>query len=130
MSKALGNIGRLIAKILIIIAIVAAIAYGLEFNFEIFGMMIEGSQWLYIALGSFALAFLVDAETAEKAVYKVAQAAKSIASGAGEVIGGVMDGAVKALSPLLPWIFGGALIYFTVIKEDDPTAEIKVTDAN
>lgn len=124
MSKILGKIKSVITKVLLILAIVFMIAYGIHANIVIYGYTIAGSTWIWLAIASFALAFIVDGESASRALGSIAKGAAELVKGAGKVLGSVFDSVLSAI-PLPIWLLlGGFGLYY--FSKDDKTEPVVI----
>lgn len=120
MSKVFKKVKSLLAKLLVIIAIVCLIAYGINFDITVFGYAISGNMWLYLALGSFALAFMLDSETATKAISSVAKGAGEIVKGAASTLGSALSGVISGIGIGNILLIGGlAYVGYQMISDDD-----------
>lgn len=125
--KSLWNaLRKIIAIVLIIIAVIVIIwacIFCPPLGGVLFGVAFSSAAAAF-AFGCVLLvgAFLVDKETAGKAVGKIGEAAGDAAESVGNAAGNVLSGAVGGLfsSGLIWWVVGGVAAYFllTDARED------------
>lgn len=119
MGKILKKLKNLLAKLLIVIAVIAFVI-AVVFTGGLLGIAAIG--WFAIGMGALALAFVVDKKTAKETVDKVASGAAQLAGSAGHTIGSLISSTAGALlSSKTMWILlgvGGGLYYFTNKQTD------------
>lgn len=117
MSKVLGKIKAILSKVLIILAIICLIAWGFNFQFDFLDMVIKGNMWLWAAIGSGVLAFVIDKETASRAVSSIGSSIGSLAGSIGSAAGSAVSGLVSGLAPIVPYVVIGFVGYKLITSD-------------
>lgn len=127
MGKVISKLRGLLAKLLIVIAIISValvIIYG-QNGIEILGTSLTGTQMSLLAVASIGLAYVVDANQASRTVSSIGKGASDVAKEAGEVLGDVLSATGNVLtSTIRSWLLpaavvvGGYLIYKDVSNDE------------